>query len=102
MLPAPTLTSAVIKSDKLTLTWTPSHTDEVSGNIGYTFFAEPGGSFGGAVNATTATTGLSFSDPNDPTVPPINITKDTKISIRAMDRTRATSPRSNQLTPTFE
>lgn len=70
VLPAPTLTSAVIKGDKLTLTWTPSHTDEVSGNIFYHFFAEPGGIFGGAVNATTATTGLSFSDPNDSTVPP--------------------------------
>jgi hypothetical protein len=30
-LPAPVLTSAAINGDMITLTWTPSHTDEVSG-----------------------------------------------------------------------
>lgn len=102
-LPAPTLTSAVIKDDKLTMTWTPSHTDEVSGKIIYELNADNGagpGAFENVVNATTATTDTTITNPNDPTTIPLHITKDTKLSVLAQDCTTATSPLSNVLQPT--
>lgn len=104
-LPAPTLTSAVIKNNQLMLTWTASHTDEVSGNIFYRIHVDngptqPGGFVDTVLNQTTATTATSFSNPNDPTVPTVTVTKDSKISIQAEDLTTAVSPLSNVLMPT--
>ncbi|MBO0884382.1 MAG: hypothetical protein J2P17_29440 [Mycobacterium sp.] len=103
-VPAPTLTSAVINDNTVTMNWTPSHTTEASGTIFYAIkvdngSTEPSGFVDQVTNATTATIPTTVTFP-DATIPPVHITKDTKISIQAADCLRVTSPLSNVLTPT--
>ncbi|WP_255951221.1 hypothetical protein [Streptomyces odontomachi] len=69
LTPTPEMQSAVIKGDQVTLTWTQSHTDEVSGELWYTFAVngKPYKVFQGVRDATTATLPISDDDPVDPT-----------------------------------
>ncbi|MBO0883604.1 MAG: hypothetical protein J2P17_25370 [Mycobacterium sp.] len=101
-LPAPTVTSAVIQGDKITMTWTPSSTTEVSGDLTYHLFAHgsPVVDGQGAVvevtNQTSATFGTSMLvDPVTPIVDQIK--PGTPMSVIAEDRTGAQSPMSNAL-----
>lgn len=85
LTPTPQMTSAVIKGDQVTLAWTPSHTDEASGELWYTFAVngKPYKVFQGVRDATTATLPVSDNDPVDPTV----FGAGSKVTVTATDYT---------------
>lgn len=103
-LPAPVLTSAVINGDMITLTWTPSHTDEVSGTLIYTIIADtypdPSGCFFTSVTDATSVT-VPVSNYNCDGIDPTTVQPGTLMSVSARDRTFFdSSPMSNTLPAT--
>lgn len=101
-LPAPTVTSAVINGDKITVTWTPSSTTEVSGDLFYRISADNGGNrlaVFSVTNQTSATFDTTLVlDPITPVI--VQIGEGTLMSVQASDRTGAKSPISNALAAT--
>jgi hypothetical protein len=89
-LPTPQLTSAVRGTGSVTLTWTPSRTTEMSGEIAYTIFADD---FRAAsvLNTTTAKVPLEQG--------PFVLTGREVFTVIAHDRTLAESLPSNGLVP---
>lgn len=101
-LPAPTVTSAVINGDKITVTWTPSSTTEVSGDLFYGIIADNGGNRQGVFSVTNQTSATFDTtivlDPITPVI--VQIKEGTLMSVQASDRTGARSPLSNELPAT--
>lgn len=103
-LSAPVLTSAVIKGDMITLTWQPSHTDEVSGTLIYTIIADaypnPDGCFFTSVTDATSIT-VPVTNYNCDGIDPTTVQPGTLMRVSARDRTYFDmSPLSNALPAT--
>lgn len=96
VLPTPAMTTAVIHGNNITLSWTPSHTGEVSGTLFYEIDAN-GQYFATVTNATTVTLPTLFDDP----VEPYTVTPGTLMTVHARDNTFfSMSPVSNALPAT--
>jgi hypothetical protein len=103
-LPAPVLTSAVINGDMITLSWQPSHTDEVSGTLIYTIIADtypnPNGCYFTSVTDATSIT-VPVTNYNCDGIDPTTVRPGTLMSVSARDLTFFnTSPLSNALPAT--
>ncbi|WP_157429496.1 hypothetical protein [Actinomadura oligospora] len=84
LTPTPQMVSAVIRGDQVTLTWTASHTDEVSGELWYWFFVDGKPyKINGVRDVTSVTLPVSDSDPVDPT----GFNPGAKVTVMASDYT---------------
>jgi hypothetical protein len=97
VLAAPTMTSAVISGGRVTLKWTASHTDEVSGTLIYSIVVD-GGDFTAIPNSTSLTRDVTNYD----RVLPVTVRPGSQVTVAARDLTFfSRSARSNAVTATL-
>jgi hypothetical protein len=97
VLAAPTMTSAVISGGRVTLKWTASHTDEVSGTLIYSIVVD-GGDFTAVPNSTFLTRDVTNYD----RVLPVTVRPGSQVTVAARDLTFfSRSPQSNAVAATL-